>query len=88
MDLGYNRGIMIPIELAGVLSQDANIMSGSICFAGTRVPVIALLDTLHCGESVDYFLADFPDVTKEQALAVVMWEQNTARSVLGLDLAS
>ena len=79
---------MIPDELRGVLSQNPNIMSGSICFSGTRVPVIALLDTTLCGESIDYFLQDYPDVTKAQALAVVAWEQNKVRSVLGLDLAS
>ncbi len=79
---------MIPDELTGVLSQNPNIMSGSICFFGTRVPVLALLDTMLCGQSVDYFLQDYPDVTKAQALAVLAWEQNKVRSVLGLDLAS
>ena len=79
---------MIPDELQGVLSLNPKIMSGSICFAGTRVPVIALLDTILCGQSVDYFLQDYPDVTRVKALSVVAWEQNKARSVLGLDLAS
>ena len=79
---------MIPDELTGVLSQNPNIMSGSICFVGTRVPVLALLDTMLCGQSVDYFLQDYPDVTKVQALAVLAWEQNQVRSALGLALAS
>lgn len=79
---------MIPQELAGVLTQNPNIMSGSICFVGTRVPILALLDTLLCGQSIDYFLQDFPDVSKAQALAVLTWEQNKVRSALGLDLAS
>jgi uncharacterized protein (DUF433 family) len=80
--------MMIPRELEGVLSQNPNIMSGSICFTGTRVPVLALLDTILCGQSVGYFLQDYPDVTKAQALSVLTWEQNKVRSVLGLDLAS
>ena len=79
---------MIPDELTGVLSQNPNIMSGSICFVGTRVPVLALLDTMLCGQSVDYFLQDYPDVTKVQALTVLAWEQNQVRSALGLALAS
>ncbi len=76
---------MIPRELENVLSQNPNIMSGAVCFAGTRVPVQALLDTLFFGETVDYFLDGYPDVTREQADAVVRWEQNQARATFGLE---
>jgi len=78
----------IPTELLGVLESTPNTLSGAIRFVGTRVPVQALLDTILCGESVDYFLIDYPDVTREQALQVVAWEQNKVRASLGLDLAS
>jgi uncharacterized protein (DUF433 family) len=66
----------IPKELLGVLAADPEILSGAVRFKGTRVPVQALLDTLICGESVGYFIDDFPDVSKDQALAVLRWEQN------------
>lgn len=79
---------MIPNELQEVLRQDPKIMSGEICFAGTRVPVQALLDTLFCGETVDYFLDGFPAVSREQAEAVLRWEQNEARRSLGMDLVA
>ena len=38
-------------------------------FVGTRVPVQTLLDYLHAGEPLGEFLADFPTVTREQAIA-------------------
>ena len=36
-------------------------------FAGTRVPIQALLDHLEAGDSLDEFLDEFPTVSREQA---------------------
>jgi uncharacterized protein (DUF433 family) len=35
-------------------------------FDGTRVPVESLFDFLKHGHSIDYFLEQFPTVTREQ----------------------
>lgn len=40
-------------------------------FARTRVPVQALIDYLEGGDTLDAFLADFPAVTREHAVAVL-----------------
>ena len=50
---------------------DPEIMSGTPCFAGTRVPFRTLIDHLVAGESLDVFLEDFPSVTREQAVAAL-----------------
>ena len=76
---------MIPRDLAGILASNPAIMSGAVCFRGTRVPVQALLDTIDDGDTVEDFLAGFPDVTYEQAQAVVRWEQGLARQALGME---
>lgn len=81
------RSTTIPRELEHVLAADPDYLSGAVRFRGTRVPVQALLDTLAHGLPVSDFLEGFPNVTEEQAMAVVMWEQNHARHVFGLDLA-
>jgi len=78
----------IPEELRHVLDSHPEIISGAARFKGTRVPVQALLDTLTHGLPVSDFLEGFPDVTEEQALAVVAWEQNQARKTFGLQLTS
>ena len=52
-----------------VVAVDPEIMSGTPCFAGTRVPVRTLLDHLEAGDSLDVFLEDFPTVSREQAVA-------------------
>jgi uncharacterized protein (DUF433 family) len=78
----------IPKELDGILASDPEILSGAVRFKGTRVPVQALLDTLFCNHNIDYFLEGFPDVTKQQAQAVLNWEQNKAREAFGLELVS
>src|SRR3990172_3677033 len=46
-------------------------MSGTPCFAGTRVPVQTLFDYLEGGETLDEFLQQFPSVKREQALAAL-----------------
>ena len=40
-------------------------------FAGTGVPIQALLDWLDQGETVTEFLRYFPSVSREQALAAI-----------------
>ena len=80
--------MIIPLDLQGILATDPEILGGAVRFKGTRVPVQALLDTILAGESLDYFLDDFPDVTKTQALAVLNWKSNETRKVFGLELVA
>ena len=40
-------------------------------FSGTRVPFRALIDYLEAGHPLTEFLADFPTVTREQAVAAL-----------------
>jgi uncharacterized protein (DUF433 family) len=46
-------------------------LSGTPVFAGTRVPVQTLVDYLEGGDSLDEFLADFPSVSRDHAIAVL-----------------
>lgn len=50
---------------------DPEILGGIPVFAGTRVPVRNLFDYLEAGDSLTEFIAAFPDVTREQAVAVL-----------------
>lgn len=56
-------------NLSQVISVNPQIMHGSPCFTGTRVPVQALIDHLETGHTVDEFLEGFPTVTRERAFA-------------------
>ena len=60
-----------------VVVIDPEIMSGTPCFAGTRVPVRALLDYIEGGETLDAFLEQYPTVSRKQAVAFL--EQGSAR---------
>jgi uncharacterized protein (DUF433 family) len=59
------------MESMNPIKVDPEIMSGTPCFAGTRVPVKNLFDSLAHGRPLDEFLSDFPTVTREQAVAVL-----------------
>lgn len=60
---------------------DPEIMSGAPVFAGTRVPVEALLENLAAGVSLDEFLDNFPTVRREQALAVLNFSNQTLKRI-------
>ena len=54
-----------------VVSVNKNIQGGTPCFAGTRVPVSSLFDHLEGGYTIDYFLIQFPSVSREQVVALL-----------------
>ena len=54
---------------------DPERLSGAPCFNGTRVPVDSLFTNLEGGVSLDEYLDCFPDVTREQAVAVLEYAQ-------------
>lgn len=54
--------------LSDVVTLDKEIMHGTPCFTGTRVPVQTLLDYLESGQTIEQFVADFPRVKREQAV--------------------
>ena len=62
-----------------IVTSSPDILSGAPVFAGTRVPVQALIDYLEGGETIDDFLAGFPTVNREQVVAFL--EEATARMV-------
>jgi uncharacterized protein (DUF433 family) len=55
--------------MSSVVKIDPEIMSGTPCFAGTRVPIQNLIDYLEGGDSIEEFLEDFPSVRREQVIA-------------------
>ena len=54
-----------------LISVDPQVQGGAPVFAGTRVPVKNLFDYLEAGDTLDRFLADFPSVAREMAVAVL-----------------
>ena len=52
-----------------IVSCNPEVMSGTLVFAGTRVPVKTFIQHLTAGDSLDDFLDDFPSVTRDQAVA-------------------
>lgn len=55
-----------------VILKDPEILGGMPVFAGTRVPVKNLFDTVIGGGSIQEFLEDFPTVSFEQVRAVLI----------------
>ncbi len=54
-----------------LINSDPEIMGGTPVFKGTRVPVQTLFDWIEGGESLDFFLENFPSVSHEQAISVL-----------------
>ena len=54
--------------LEPVIVIDPEIMSGTPCFRGTRVPFQHLIEYLEGGDPLSEFLHQFPTVSQEMAI--------------------
>ena len=72
-----SESIRLTIE-NGVFHSKAGFVSGTPIFVGSRVPLKSLFDYLAGGYDLDEFLADFPGVSREQAIRAL----DIAREVL------
>ena len=66
------KGYPLPDPLITVSKER---LGGTPVFAGTRVPVKTLFDYIEGGDPLDEFLVDFPNVSKEHAVAVLEYAQ-------------
>jgi uncharacterized protein (DUF433 family) len=78
--------IVAKVSLIGGMKKsavvvDRAIMGGEACFAGTRVPVRALLDYLEGGNTIGEFLAQHPAASRAQVVGLL-----ERASALGCDL--
>ena len=64
---------VVPQWRAGMpaVHRHAEIMSGTLVFVGTRVPLKNLYDYLVAGDPLIDFLEDFPGVSREHAVAAL-----------------
>jgi uncharacterized protein (DUF433 family) len=53
------------------IESDVEKLGGTPVFRGTRVPIKNLFDYLEAGDNLEIFLADFPTVSREQAIGVL-----------------
>jgi len=51
-----------------VIVADPEVMNGTPCFRGTRVPFNNLIDYLEGGHTLGEFLPQFPTVSHDQAV--------------------
>jgi uncharacterized protein (DUF433 family) len=66
-----------------LITARADTMSGAPVFAGTRVPVKTLFDHIEAGDPLSTFLEDFPNVTREHAIAVLELARIAATQNIG-----
>ncbi len=52
-------------------------MGGDAVFAGTRIPVDTLFRFIVDGATLDEFLTSYPDITRDQAIAVLRLAHRT-----------
>jgi uncharacterized protein (DUF433 family) len=58
-------------RLNEIVWVDAERLSGTPCFKGTRVPVQALIDHIEGNSTLEDFLTGFPSVSREQAIEFI-----------------
>jgi len=56
------------MHMERVIVVDPDVMNGTPCFRGTRVPFKNLIDYLEGGHPLGEFLEQFPTVTRDMAV--------------------
>jgi uncharacterized protein (DUF433 family) len=59
------------MKASELITIDPEVMSGTPCFRGTRVPVAVLFENLADGLTVDEILAAWPALDRDDVLAVL-----------------
>jgi uncharacterized protein (DUF433 family) len=70
-EIAMNAEETEPLIPETVIVSDPEIMSGTPVFAGTRVPVEAMIDYLKAGDTLEEFLDQFPSVSRDRAVAAL-----------------
>lgn len=63
------------VALSDYIVTDPDILGGEPVFRGTRVPVVSLFEHLESDCPLDEFLENFPSVSRDAAVAVLMGAQ-------------
>lgn len=61
------------------ITSDPQIMHGTVCFRGTRIPVSVVLDNLADGETPERILDQFPTLKPEYIPAAIAYAAELAR---------
>jgi uncharacterized protein (DUF433 family) len=58
-------------DVEEVIARSPDVLGGTPVSAGTRVPVLTLLEYFEADDRLDDFLADFPSVRRAHAIRVL-----------------
>ena len=61
------------------ITADPQVMHGTVCFRGTRIPVSVVLDNLADGETPERILDQFPTLKPEHIPAAIAYAADLAR---------
>ena len=61
------------------IATDPNIMHGSVCLRGTRIPVSVVLDNLAAAQSPERILEQYPSLKPEHIGAAIAYAADLAR---------
>jgi len=61
------------------ITADPEMMHGTVCFKGTRIPVSVVLDNLADGEPPERILDQYPSLKPEHIPAAIAYAADLAR---------
>jgi uncharacterized protein (DUF433 family) len=73
------RRMFGPMNYQDRITIEADKRGGKPCIRGLRITVYDVLDYLAGGMSVEEIIADFPDLTREDILAVIAFAADRER---------
>lgn len=68
-----------PMDWKPFITADPQVMHGTVCFRGTRIPVTVVLDNLAAGETAQTILDEYPTLRAEHIPAAIGYAAELAR---------
>lgn len=72
-----NADVLLPNAERPLIWINPGRVSGAPCFYKTRLPIDSLFENLEDGVSLDEWLDAYPDITREQAQAVLEFAKHS-----------
>jgi len=70
---GLVNNQVIEIRPLPPVTSDPRIMGGQPCITGTRMPIDWVMGYLEAGRTLEQFLSDYPQYSREQVVAAIRY---------------
>lgn len=78
--LSVTKRLILRMNWQDHITSNPEIMFGKPCIKGTRIPVDAIVEKLSNGDTIEYLLTAYPNITREHISACLKYAAESIRN--------